>query len=92
MMIRTLLSLAAIGGLVIASSPVVFAQGNSTVPSGQQSGGTPPANGSPGASGEAPGHSGNVPGQLYNDNGKIPTGGTPGASGYSPGHVKPASP
>jgi hypothetical protein len=34
-MIRTLLPLAAIGGLLIASSPVAFAQGASTVSPGQ---------------------------------------------------------
>ena len=84
-MIRTLLTLAAIGGLVIASSPVVFAQG-----AGQQSGNS---GGSPGASGNAPGQTGNPPpGQQYIDSGKTPTGGRPGASGYAPGHMKPVSP
>jgi hypothetical protein len=93
-MIRTLLSLAAIGGLVVASSPVVFAQGASPGSPGQQSAssGTPPANGSPGASGNAPGQSGTPPpGQIYNDLGQTPTGGTPGASGYAPPHLNPVS-
>ena len=90
-MIRTLLSLAAIGGLVIASSPVVFAQGTSKVPPGQQSAGN--SGGSPGASGNAPGQTGNPPpGQQFNDSGKTPIGGRPGASGYAPGHLKPVSP
>ena len=86
-MIRALLPLAAIGGFLIASSPVAFAQGASTVAPGQQlvSSGTPPANGSSGASGSAPG-------QQYIESQKTPTGGTPGASGYSPGHTKPISP
>jgi hypothetical protein len=85
-MIRTLLSLAAIGGLLILSSPIVFAQGAS----GNK--GTPPANGSPGASGNAPGQTGNPPpGQQYIDSHKTPIL-TPGASGYSPGHLKPVSP
>ena len=51
-MIRTLLPLAAIGGLLIASSPVAFAQGASTVSPGQS--GTTPATGTPGAPGSAP--------------------------------------
>jgi hypothetical protein len=83
-MIRVLLPLATLGGLLIASSPVAFAQKASTVSPGQQSvgSGTTPATGAPGASGSAPG-------QYYIDSGKTPTGGTPGASGYSPGHMKP---
>jgi hypothetical protein len=86
-MIRALLPLAAIGGLLIASSPVAFAQGASTVAPGQQSvsGGTPPPSGSPGASGSAPG-------QVYIESHKTPIGPTPGASGYAPGHTKPISP
>jgi len=90
-MIRTLLTLAAIGGLVIASSPVAFAQKTSNGPPGQQSAGN--SGGSPGASGNAPGQTGNPPpGQQFNDSGKTPIGGRPGASGYAPGHLKPVSP
>ena len=63
---------------LIASSPVVFAQGASGKAPGQEMQDRGSVKGSPGASGYAPGH------VMQRKGSKL---GTTGASGYAPGHT-----